>query len=467
MILRMAQRVFYLLLVCLRWAVVSGVAAPASGETAKPTEADRETDVRHLREIHAALFAFKKDQGTFPAFLSDLVPKYLPQETLVSPAKAKGAPPVSGGSEEHADPKIEPSYGYEFSSKEFRAGRSFAEVKEVQLAEYGPVVPILRCFHYGRVINLSYGGDIFETELNWETDPATLELVKKYGWGPGAKGGEGIKVSVRSATGVPVAGAEVRAAERRANTLWLPERPFFTDAEGHVRIALGPNRGESPLKLTVRARGFSPESREWTAGNVPATQDLLLKPALLVGGVVKSTAGAPLDAATIRIYWQKRVSGTLKETLAETVNTGPDGRWWSSAAPLEAESLWFEVSQPDCLSEEFEESWTESAGRRVSRDALRSEQAVFVLPPALHLRGTVKSEKGDPIAGAAVRYSRPGESRQKLPKTVAGADGTFQFTIGEDSEVQVIVSAEGYQEYTSKVRFGGKDASLEVTLKPQ
>ena len=83
---------------------------------------------------------------------------------------------------DHPDPGVEkPAYGYEFSNLLFRDGRTFEEIKEVQRAEWGDVVPILRAFGYGKVINMSYGGDLYETELNWEWDPATLDVVAANG----------------------------------------------------------------------------------------------------------------------------------------------------------------------------------------------------------------------------------------------------------------------------------------------
>ena len=41
----------------------------------------------------------------------------------------------------------------------------------------GDAVPILRAFGYEKVINMAYSGDLYETDLNWEWDPATLDIV--------------------------------------------------------------------------------------------------------------------------------------------------------------------------------------------------------------------------------------------------------------------------------------------------
>ena len=53
------------------------------------------------------------------------------------------------------------------------------EWKTRQLAEFGPVVPILRCFLHDPVLNVSSDGEFFESGAYWETDPNTIQLRKK------------------------------------------------------------------------------------------------------------------------------------------------------------------------------------------------------------------------------------------------------------------------------------------------
>ncbi len=131
-------------------------------------------------------------------------PEFVDADTIRSPKERSGI-------DEHSDPGLEkPYYGYEFSNLEFRDGRTFAEIKEIPRSEWGDAVPLFRAFGFsdGKVINMSYGGELYETRLNWEWDPATLDVVEKTrlgglrGWGVHRGPGE-------DADGNPVAGAEV------------------------------------------------------------------------------------------------------------------------------------------------------------------------------------------------------------------------------------------------------------------
>ena len=73
---------------------------------------------------------------------------------------------------------------------------------------------MLRSFAYDKVLNVSCRGDVYETQLNWEWDSATLDLAEKYGWGPGLTVGEMVKVRVLRPDGSPANGAKVWADGR-------------------------------------------------------------------------------------------------------------------------------------------------------------------------------------------------------------------------------------------------------------
>jgi hypothetical protein len=59
------------------------------------------------------------------------------------------------------------------------SGQTFRESKEAQMEKFGEAVPILRCFAHGKVMNLAYSGDYFESDLSWENAPVARELAKK------------------------------------------------------------------------------------------------------------------------------------------------------------------------------------------------------------------------------------------------------------------------------------------------
>ncbi|HZR21753.1 MAG TPA: hypothetical protein VFE51_31005 [Verrucomicrobiae bacterium] len=138
--------------------------------------------------IYSSLKAYEKEHGRLPDWLSDLVPKYLPDSNvLVSPFFRRTGKAELYGNE---DPHLTTSYIYEFSAKpipkvirnafpDLPAAMTMREWKTRQIAEFGPVVPILRCFLHNPVLNVTSDGEFFESGGYWETDPKTLELRKQ------------------------------------------------------------------------------------------------------------------------------------------------------------------------------------------------------------------------------------------------------------------------------------------------
>ena len=147
---------------------------PSDMPNAEEEARNKATDKDHMLQIWKAIMAYKKTKGTIPDYLSDLVPDFLPdQNVLMSPTKPSGM---------HAkgDPRWQVSYSYEFSALPMGgSGQTFREAKEAQMEKFGEAVPILRCFAHGKVMNLAYSGDYFESNLSWEDAPVAQELAKK------------------------------------------------------------------------------------------------------------------------------------------------------------------------------------------------------------------------------------------------------------------------------------------------
>ena len=153
-----------------------------------PIAEDHETDKQHMLAIYKAIKAYEKDNGKLPDWLSDLLPKYI-QDTnlLVSPFFLRTGKQELYGNE---DPHIVTSYIYEFSAKpvpkvilnafpNLPAGITMKQWKKKQITEFGPVVPILRCFLHNPVLNVTSDGEFFESVAYWETDSKTSDLRKK------------------------------------------------------------------------------------------------------------------------------------------------------------------------------------------------------------------------------------------------------------------------------------------------
>jgi serine/threonine protein kinase/WD40 repeat protein len=131
----------------------------------------------NLLRIHAALMSYQKDHQQMPDWLSDLVPKYVPDTNLLfCPVQAETG--ISSIWLPTEDPKVTSSYSYEFSAQPVSfsdpyglavSGETMKNWKTRQLGRYGPVVPVLRCSLHGTVLNVTYGGDLWESPQLWES----------------------------------------------------------------------------------------------------------------------------------------------------------------------------------------------------------------------------------------------------------------------------------------------------------
>lgn len=165
-------------------AVVVGLAAGWAGASAGPVQADanlkaedlaaaeKEACTRNLKKIYEAIQAYELDHKDLPNWLSDLVPQYLADASvLVCPVCRRTGkieqPPL-------ADPKIASSYLFEFCPVPLGAGapnapnRTRREWKRRQMGLVGSVVPIVRCRHHTPVLNLAYDGQVYDSPVRWE-----------------------------------------------------------------------------------------------------------------------------------------------------------------------------------------------------------------------------------------------------------------------------------------------------------
>lgn len=119
-----------------------------------------------LRKIYAALKKYEKEKDRMPYWLSDLVPDYLDAETLFCPDDE------SHKSSYWPDPKLACSYCYELNPTELRSrpplDKTMRHYKTLQHGLFGGVLPIVRCFHHGRVLNLAWDGRIYISPLFFE-----------------------------------------------------------------------------------------------------------------------------------------------------------------------------------------------------------------------------------------------------------------------------------------------------------
>jgi hypothetical protein len=138
-------------------------------DNAKRDAEEKDECIRNLKLIYAAIQSYKADHKDLPNWLSDLVPQYLVDTSvLICPVcKRTGETETSA----LADPKIPSSYVYQFSpvpvSKD-NSSWTWREWKRRQMGLVGSSVPLVICQHHGIVLNLAFDGRIYESAGPWE-----------------------------------------------------------------------------------------------------------------------------------------------------------------------------------------------------------------------------------------------------------------------------------------------------------
>ena len=145
---------------------------PALAADDPDADADRQACIKQLEKIHEAIQAYRRDHKDLPNWLSDLVPKYIPdKDQLICPVTKRTKrthqfPHLN-------DPKIPTAYLYEFSNlpmgSVWQGGQiKMRDFKRRQMGLLGGEVPIARCHLHDPVLNLAFSGRIYESGVNWE-----------------------------------------------------------------------------------------------------------------------------------------------------------------------------------------------------------------------------------------------------------------------------------------------------------
>jgi hypothetical protein len=146
-------------------------------------ERERATCHNNLRALHAAALAFQRASNRWPDSLAALVPAFLADTNhLVCPLAARGTP-LARTFESGLSSRI--SYYYEFGPEPaasslahyddvrlWRPGMSIRQLREAQIARYGPIVPLVQCGHHFPCPNVAHDGQVYETWAAWEFETA-------------------------------------------------------------------------------------------------------------------------------------------------------------------------------------------------------------------------------------------------------------------------------------------------------
>jgi hypothetical protein len=148
-------------------------AAPFQSKAAETTAADRDLCEKNLHTLYKAIQSYRSDHKELPAWLSDLIPKYIKDpNVLVCPVIKKTGSVNTLGIE---DPKISTAYLYEFADTPIPGSihgghqRTMKEWKRRQMGVVGSKIPMVRCFHHQpNVLNLTFDGRVYEGPGGWE-----------------------------------------------------------------------------------------------------------------------------------------------------------------------------------------------------------------------------------------------------------------------------------------------------------
>jgi hypothetical protein len=228
---------------------------------------------------------------------------------------------------------------------------------------------------------------LYETELNWEWDPATLDIVRAHGWGPGLTEGQFTEVRVLGADGQPVANAQVWADGRRYS-FDLPNRPFATDANGVAKIPLGADVNSTALVLRVEGGGLASQAVAFPRGQPPQNYDLTAEPAQTVGGRVTDANGSPIGNTWIYLKRPSDADAAASEgggASLGAVKTDASGQWIASLHPKDAGAFNIVVS-----SEHTPAKF--AAGEPVDAAAAATKDAVSIFHTQPNPAGSARAE---------------------------------------------------------------------------
>lgn len=162
-----------------RWlsVLVTASVAFTSIFTAAAADKDRDECARNLQSIWNGIQKYREQHKKLPLHLSELVPDLVSSPNLlICPVTRRTGEIKNQG---FSDPKLSSSYIYEFSDHAVPGGAEKSDFtlrdwRELQMGKVGSIVPVLRCLHHARVLNMSFDGKVYETTGDWENELANI-----------------------------------------------------------------------------------------------------------------------------------------------------------------------------------------------------------------------------------------------------------------------------------------------------
>jgi beta-lactamase regulating signal transducer with metallopeptidase domain len=447
----------------------TSIAAVAGEDRASMLARYKEIDRENLRQIFAAIQAYRERHGELPDWLSDLYPEFLTDpEILISPEeRLTGRTRLEG----NPDPRMRTSYIYEFNANPAPADHvgdariSYKEWKTRQMDRFGAAVPLVRCLLYDPTLNLAYSGDVYESELFWERDPNTLALMRRLGVGTTLAPSDVTEALELQVVGrdsdTPIEGVRVMAWLQSEEGL-LPTQVWVTDGDGVCPIPLA---GARPRYGILRLSHPAHVSRElkWHDGDIallPSQIRIQMNPAVPIQGTVRNDLSQPVEGARLRFRLHEQEtafpgwteSNLILDEEAE-VTTDGEGRWAFTRLPMEFARLTIELDHPDYLVGRYEVPTT-SLSRQFSTESPTLQShidrwAALVLSPYVNLSGRVVDENGTPLQGALVE-AWLGPGRQL--RAVSDAQGRYRAQGLPPGGAVLVIRREGYRPESVEVK---------------
>lgn len=270
-----------------------------------------------------------------------------------------------------------------------------------------------------------------------------------------ARGAE-VRGVVRGPDGKPVAGAKVSSAGDLASNR-VPEQ-----VTGEDGVFYFTGKPESPVVLTVRAKGFATEMTRATAGNAPRDLSIQLATARPLKGQVVDAEGKPVPFA-----WIYPDTWRGARSLSDRLHADDQGRFVWNEAPTDTVYCDIDATASGFLREQ-----------RVAMTASDTEIIVKVRR-ALHVTGTVvDAETLQPIPDFLVIRGISFDSKRPIswqrPRARGGTTTEGEYHNGKFDYVEDFarpgyatrIEASGYLPFESQV-FSSDESSVNLEIKLQ
>lgn len=196
------------------------------------------------------------------------------------------------------------------------------------------------------------------------------------------------------------------------------------------------------------------------------------KPADTIGGIVVDEQGQPVAGAEVEIEVKPTRSRFTKTVLPAgykapaPVKTDAEGRWQLSGVPagvvpanigMSADMFYIYVTHPQFLHRGVA---SDSSGDEAS---FRQRTVKLVLKRGLAMRGVVRDESGQPIAGATIE-SNLTTSLRGTSKVTADTGGRYEMKSVRSGDLTVRVRASGFATHLQRLKVSA-DTTQDFTLK--